>query len=130
MGTNQNPFEVLKPYNRKLSVANGNGLEVLGSRCIFFHIGPKKIFHSVFVVKGIVHEFVIGNDLLSRLKANVLYTKKCLRIGDKLIPLQPKTLNVDVSSIHLSDDLHVTPYKEVLCQAELSDLDRETEDFQ
>lgn len=68
--------------------SNGNALSCVGQANIRFKIGDIETIHACYIIDGNCHSFIMGCDLISKLKATIDFANEEIVIQNKKYPLR------------------------------------------
>ena len=104
----------LKQINAKLTVANGQPLQILGKIEVRLRVGTFNELIPMVVVRGISHDAILGSDFFQANRCNICYDTGTLSIaGECEIPIHYQESQPSVCRVVLEEEVQIEPGMEV-----------------
>ncbi len=71
-----------------LRVANNRTVEVIGTTKLEVRLGKTPILHEYVVVESLIHNVILGADMLRRESIDILFSEMCLLLRGERIPMR------------------------------------------
>ena len=98
-----------------------DGLKILGITNLNLKFGAQQVKHPVLIAKQFVHEFILGNDFLTKFDCDILNSSKIILFGGQCMPytLFRSTVN-SICPVICTSNTTIGPYEEAIIPALLN----------
>ncbi len=76
------------PPNMRFKAANSKTIEVCGTTILEFQLGGRATQSEFVVAEGLIHNVILGANILRTRKVDILFSKGCIRIDGEEIPMK------------------------------------------